>query len=166
MVILKCTKRLLSRLDESETQRPPPSTNRLGDWYAKPLETNAGELVIFANEKTLLSVAIPMSEVAQLKSIFRLRVYNLLRLLGIPMAQAELEIAAYNEVGLAKTTSRRVLGSLNEIGYQYEWIAARGDEGGILHLSSAELELSRFLHGPLSYRYPVEVAAELLSRWA
>ena len=162
MVILRCTKQLLRRLDKSPTQHAFKSTNALGDWYAKLLQTSAGDLVIFANERTLLSVAIPVSHITQLESLFALRVYNPLRLLDIPEEYAELEIAAYDDLTFAPTASRRILGSLNEIGYQYQWIVERNVGESSINLSDAELELSRFLHSPLGYKYPVEVAKELL----
>ena len=34
MLILRCTAKLLSRLKAPVATAPPPSTTRLGDWYA------------------------------------------------------------------------------------------------------------------------------------
>ena len=46
---------------------------------------------------------------------FVTQVYNLLRLIGVPEHVAERETAEMQEVEFAKTASRSVLGSLNEI---------------------------------------------------
>lgn len=39
MLIVRCTAKLLGRLEARPEQEPPPSTTRLGDWYATILRT-------------------------------------------------------------------------------------------------------------------------------
>ena len=162
MVTIRCTRKLLTLVDGAIVEEPPAPSNVLGDWYANLIPTAAGNLIIFASEKTLLSVAIPAEQVAQLISLFVARVYNLLRMLEIPEPVVEREMRWYQEISIAKTSSRSVLGSLNEIALYYQTIPERDSGQTHLSLSEAELELSQLLHSPLKYRYPVEVARGLL----
>jgi hypothetical protein len=163
MITLKCTRKLLKLLDVVPTEEPPLPTSALGDWYANVIPTAAGELVVFANERTLLSVALPIEMMDTLVSAFAARVYNLLVLIDVAEEIALREIAGLKQVEFAKTTNRSVLGSLNEISLHYQLIAERDAAGGALRLSEVELQLSRTLHKPLDYVYPAEVARRLLA---
>jgi hypothetical protein len=162
MVTIRCTRKLLKLMDGPIVEEPPAPSNVLGDWYANLIPTAAGNLIIFASEKTLLSVAIPAEQISQLTSLFVARVYNLLRMLEIPEPVVERELHWYRDIRLAKTSSRSVLGSLNEIALYYQTIPEQLSEQTRLSLSEAELELSKLLHSPLNYRRPVEVARDLL----
>jgi len=162
MVTIRCTRKLLKLIDGAIVEEPPAPSNVLGDWYANLIPTAAGNLIIFASETTLLSVAIPAEQLSQLIPLFVARVYNLLRMLEIPEPVVEREMRWYQEISLAKTSSRSVLGSLNEIASYYQTIPERLREQARLSLSEAELELSKLLHSPLNYRRPVEVARDLL----
>lgn len=162
MVTLKCTRKLLKLLGGIITEEPPLPTSALGDWYANVIPTAAGELIVLANERTLLSVALPIEMIDTLVSAFAARVYNLLMLIDVTKEIALREIAELRQVKFAKTTSRSVLGSLNEISLHYQ-LTAEGDAAdGALRLSEVELHLSQTLHKPLDYVYPAEVAKGLL----
>jgi hypothetical protein len=54
---LRCTKKLLTRLKVKPDPRPPPSTTKLGDWYADVLNLGRERLVLCVSELTLLPVA-------------------------------------------------------------------------------------------------------------
>jgi hypothetical protein len=141
-----------------------PSTNVLGEWYAHLIETAAGDLIVFANARTLLSVALPSSAIPQLIPLFAARVYNLLRIIGVPKALAAQEIDAYRDALFTKTADRSVLGSLNEIARYYQYVAEASNLCEPLSLQLVEEELGRYLHKPLGYRYPAEVAVGLFSK--
>lgn len=162
MITLRCTRKLLKLLGGITTEEPPASTSALGDWYANIIPTVAGELIVFANEQTLLSVALPVEMTAALVPAFAARVYNLLRLLDVPETIASCEQAELSPVEFAKPASRSVLGSLNEISYHYQLIAERQVGDKPLRLSEVELQLSQTLHKPLDYVYPAQVARRLL----
>jgi hypothetical protein len=163
MITLKCTRKLLRLLGGVTTKDPPPPTNALGDWYANVIPTAAGKLILFANERTLLSVALPIEMIDRLVPAFAARVYNLLMLIGVAEEIALRETAELRQVEFAKTTSRSVLGSMNEISLHYQLIAERDAVHEPLRLSEVELQLSRALHKPLAYVYPVEIVRKLLA---
>jgi hypothetical protein len=164
MVILRCTRKLLKVLDVKPGDTLALSTNLLGEWYANLVPTIGGDLVVFANARTLLSVAIPTSALPQLVPLFAARVYNLLRVIDVPERFANLEIAEYENVLFAKTADRRVLGCLNEIARYYQYVAENHEGDEMISLMSVETELSRYIYKLTGYRYPAEIALELLTQ--
>jgi hypothetical protein len=164
MITFKCTRKLLKLLGGVTTEEPLSPTSALGDWYANVIPTAAGELIVFANERTLLSVALPIEMIDILVLAFVARVYNLLVTIDVAEKIAWRECAELRQVEFAKTTSRSILGSLNQISYHYQLIAEHNATSGPPGLSEAELQLSQTLHKPLDYAYPAEVARRLLAK--
>lgn len=164
MITLKCTRKLLDLLGGVTIEEAPPPTSALGDWYATVTATVGGELIVFANERTLLSVALPMAMVNALVPAFAARVYNLLVTIGVPEDMARRGSDELREIEFAKTSSRSVLGSLNQIVLHYQLKAERSLGSSPPVVSEAEVALSRTLHGPLDYVYPAEIAKQLLAK--
>ena len=65
MITLRCTRKLLKLVGGVTVEDPPAPTSVLGNWYANVIPTVAGELIVFANERTLLSVALPIELLAE-----------------------------------------------------------------------------------------------------
>jgi hypothetical protein len=164
MVTIRCTKKLLKFLNVVPDESSKPPTGALGDWYANLVPTIAGTLIIFVNERSLLTVAVPEWEVQNLVPSFRIRVVNLLGMIGVPAEAAGRELRHLDHVHFGKTVSRTVIGSMNEIAFQYQAMAeeGKGKGKGKLSLSEAEERLSRLVCGPLGCLYPAEVAKALL----
>ncbi len=162
MIAIRCTRKLLDLLGASALKEVPDPPNLLGHWYAKPVETAAGDLIAFASETTLLSVAVPACPLEQLIRRFVQRVDGLMSALGFPPEAAEEEISHYEEIAIAKTANRSVLASLNDIAYHYQLFAERDHGGHPPSLLEAELLMSRMPHLTIQYRMPVYVAAELV----
>ncbi len=161
MVTLRCTRKLLDFLAIKPVSEPIPSTGRLGDWYANLVPTDASDLIVFVSERSLVTVAIPAREAENLDSQFRARVQNLLAMLGVSIENIRSEIGHSQQVRFAKTSSRSVLGSMNDIASNYQFMAEGGGESGYLSLSDAEYELSNM---PSIARniLPSDAAKELL----
>jgi hypothetical protein len=162
MVTIRCTRKLQALLDVPYTADPPAPENALGDWYANRIWTAAGDLIIFASEKTFLSVAMPAEAVGRFVPLFVARVYNLLRSLDVPEPAVAEELAHYRDVAIAKTASRSVLGVMNDIAWHYQLAAERHSDDEPPSLSRAELRLSVMPHIGPDYRIPCLVARELL----
>jgi len=161
MLTIRCTRKLLKHLDLSPVKEPESSTGRLGDWYSNLVPTYAGELIVFASERTLLTVAIPAWQAGTLDTLFRARVRNLLAMLGVSREAAEKELSHYHEILYAKTANRSVLGSLNDIAFNYQVIAEQSADSRTLSLSDTENRLS---HMPSIARgfFPDKEARRLL----
>ena len=53
--------------------------------------------------------------------------------------------------------------SLNEIALHYQLVAESDSGRGRLSLSAVERRLSRYLHSPLSYVHPADIATQILT---
>jgi hypothetical protein len=162
MITFRCTKKLRNYLGIVPIDNAQPPTAALGDWYANLIPTFAGDLILFISEKSLLSVAIPIWETDHLVPLFRIRVANLLWMIGIPQKIIVREINHFDQVQFSKTASRSVLGSMNEFAWQYQFIAEESQDKSGLSLSKAEYQLTGMPCGGLDYQFPVDVAKELL----
>ncbi len=163
MITLRCTQKLRKYLGVIPVNIPEPSTAVLGDWYGNLVPTFSGDLILFINEKTLLTIAIPVWESNNLVPLFRIRVANLLGMIGVHPKDISNEINHFDQVQYSKTASRSVLGSLNDFAWHYQIMAEEAKSKSDLSLSKAELRLSQVPCKPLNYRFPCEVAIELLS---
>ena len=164
MITLRLTNKLQKFLDIDLTEQLGPTTNKLGDWYANLVLTYAGDLIVFVNEKTLLSVAIPIRKSDNLLLLFRLRVGNLLRIIGIQSEGIDHELSHYNDIQFGKTRSRSVLGSMNDFAFHYQVMAEEAENKADLSLSSAEYKLNQMPCKPIDYRSPSDAVKEVLVR--
>jgi hypothetical protein len=73
-------------------ETPEPPTGALGDWYANLIPTYAGDLIMFVNERSLLTVAVPVRDIENLIPLFRVRVENLLLMIGVEQEVIDREI--------------------------------------------------------------------------
>ena len=163
MVTIRCTRKLYKYLEIIPLEAPEPPTGALGDWYANLIPTYAGDLIIFVNERSLVTVAMPVWEFENIIPLFRDRVENLLMMIGIEQEIIDREISHLEPVQFARTASRSVLGSMNDIAWNYQIISEEAEFVAHLSLSDAELKLSQMPSGVLKYRFPSEVALELLT---
>lgn len=162
MVTIRCTKKLRDFLDTTLTEPLLPSTSMLGDWYANLIDTSAGRLVLIVNQKSLLAVVIPVMSASRLEDWFRMRVYNLLQMIGVDPRVAVAELKHYEEVQYAATASRSVLGSMNDFGAILQVWFDPGLGMEALDISEMEVRLSEVPCKPLGYDFPRKRAKELL----
>jgi hypothetical protein len=163
MITLRCTKKLRKYLEVNPVDISGPPTAALGDWYVNLVPTFSGDLILFVSEKSLVTVAIPVWESKNLAQLFRLRVANLLGLIGVHPKAITNEISHYDQVRYGKTASRTILGSMNDFAWHYQIKAEETKGNADLSLSKVELEMSQMPCKPIDYRFPSEVAIELLN---
>ena len=162
MITLRCTQKLQKYLGVGFVDVPELPTAKLGDWYANLIPTLSGDLIVFVNEKSLLTVAIPVWESNNLLPLFSFRVAHLLGMIGIPPGAIEEEVGHFDSIQFAKTASRSILGTMNEMKWYFQIMAEDAKDEKDLSLSNAELELSRMIWKRQNYQYPSDVARELL----
>jgi len=163
MITFRCTKKLRKYLGIIPTDNSLLTTAALGDWYANLIPTLAGDLILFVSEKSLLTVAIPIWESHHLVPLFRIRVANLLWIIGIPQKIIAREIGHFDQVQFCKTASRSILGSMNEFAWNYQIMAEESVDKDGMSLSKAEYKMTQMPCGGLDYQFPVDVAKKLLS---
>lgn len=156
MFTLRCTKKLLARLDCLPDAAPSPPTTGLGNWYANFIPSRVGDVVLFANERSLLPVVLPLIPVEPLVHSLRQATSTMLMTLGVPADVVVREVGEMGEFAIAKTANRQVLGSMNDFAYIFEnWF-----EGSLLDMS---LKLADSPCSPIKRRRPRDVALELLA---
>ncbi len=120
MFTLRCTAKLLKRLKISADPTPPRSTTKLGDWYANLLYVDRQQLILCVSEVTLLPVLLRARGDRPLAARLPSAVGEMLTALGIPERTVREETAEMNEVTIAATASRSVLGSMNDFVYLFD----------------------------------------------
>jgi len=163
MITLRCTHKLLRYLGKQPVDAPPTPTNTLGNWYANLIPTALGDLIMLTNERSLLTAAVPTDLLGDLSAQFKLRVANQLAGIGMPPEVIRQEIAAMEPLLYAKTASRSILGSMNDLAFHFQHYAYRALEENDFSLSRVELALNQMPHGPLDYRFAADAARELLA---
>ena len=164
MITLRCTQKLRKYLGVVPVDIPEPTTSVLGDWYANLVPTVAGDLILCVNEKSLLTIAIPVREADNLVPFICLRIANLLRMIGVDLKVIANEIRQSEQVQYGKTASQSILGSMNDFAWRYQTMAENAMCKADLSLSKAELKLSQMPFKALGFQSPFEVAVELLSK--
>lgn len=114
----RCTQKLLDRLHVTPTLAPDPSDSVLGDWYANLIRVGRTQLVLAVSERTLLPVVLEAKDSGTLVCRLADALGSMLMELGVPDEAVTAERVAMTDWVVAKTASRRVLGSLNDLAFQ------------------------------------------------
>jgi len=144
MFAVRATKKLLDRCggvslsDES-------TTTVLSDWYATVLFWRP-QVALFVNEATRVPVFVALAPAASVVTRFVDQVAAVFAALGLDPRFVEAELAAMSEHRVARTTSRSVLGSMNDFGFI---ASAHRDDGEADDLVALSLRLAHTPCGPL-----------------
>jgi hypothetical protein len=166
MRLIHCTQKLLKELGNPPLETPAPETpTSLGNWYANLLRIDRRKCLLFTNEKTLYSFLIPKVLKENLKNLQDEFLINLnlnLQAEGFSIEVINSVMQEYGEIGFAKTANKRVLGSMNEFAFEYDFIIKR--EGGLNNVNSLGVnkQINRTPMSPLKYGYPVDGLKNLL----
>ena len=135
-----------------------PSTV-LGDWYANVLYLRRAHLVLCTNERSLLSVLVPLRDAAKLPVRLQEAAAGLFRRLGFPERAIHHELQAMAQVSIGRARNRSVLGSMNEIVFECRSLAAHE---GITDPKELQLRLTEMPMLSLACTFTREQAANLL----
>jgi hypothetical protein len=117
MVVLRCTQQLLVRLKQFDDLQPVESTTRLGAWYGNILRMGRRHALIFISERSRLPVLIPIREANRLQTVFPDAVCQMLAAVGVSTADIADERSKMSEMAFARTRSRSLLGTLNDLSF-------------------------------------------------
>lgn len=120
MFALRCTQKLLDRISLSPDLEPAPPDTVLGDWYANLVRVGRTQLVLAVSERTLLPVVVPAREGRTMARQVAEAIEPMLIAIGVPTDAANAERVGMQDAVIAKTASRRVLGSLNDLAFQLQ----------------------------------------------
>ncbi|MBM4135671.1 MAG: hypothetical protein FJ241_02450 [Nitrospira sp.] len=167
MRIIHCTRKLLKELDVPlvEPDKVPLPTEGLGNWYANLLRIDRRKCLLFTNEKSLYTFLIPKVLKANLKSMeqeFLIHLSYNLQSEGFGLDVINRVMQEYQEVGFAKTASKKVLGSMNQLTFEYEVLIEQKEGMENIRLLDLNKHINRTIMGALKYKYPIEALKNLL----
>lgn len=117
MFTLHCTQKLRDRLKRPLTDRPQPPSTALGNWYATAWFRRP-QLALLVNERTLLPVLMPLAPAVSLPDRAGQAIALALARHGVDPSFIARAAAAMNDVEIAKTINRRVVGTMNEFVFE------------------------------------------------
>jgi len=98
----------------------------LGDWYANVIASRPRALALCTNERTLLSVVVPISPGRDFAGRFRAAALMRVQQIPVPAAMRLEETGAFTDLRVHRTRSRSVLASMNQLGWGAEvWLRER-----------------------------------------
>jgi hypothetical protein len=150
VIVVRATRRLLGRLSAGRADQGEASTTVLGDWYATLLPWRPRLVALFVSEQTLLPVLVPLAPAVSVLNRFPAQLGDVLAGSGAADASLEAEVAGSKSVLATTTTSRSVLGSMNEFAFLADQHRHGDRELDLLHLS---VLLARTPCGPLFARH-------------
>jgi hypothetical protein len=155
--VLRATRKLLDRLGPVVSD-PPPSSTVLGDWYAKPFGIGPKRYIILISEKSRLAVLMPGRDVANLPRNFPQALAVQLKRLGVPQALIDRELEACADTIVATTSSKSLLGTLNDFVFMAQARDRRRDD---FDLEEEAFSLSHTPVHVLEFTFPAQVARKL-----
>ena len=161
MITIRCTARAAKHLGVTPNPDAPSGTSILGDWFLNLIPTYAGGMLLFVNERSLVSLCVPAHLESPMNEFYR-RVGSLLAMLKIPHETIYRELEHYHELIIGKTNSRVILGSMNELAYLMQCEFDKASPQNPVSLSDLEMYLAIVPMGSIRYKSPGDVAREIL----
>ena len=167
MQLIRCTAKLRKemRLKDSALCTGAEEEGRLGPWHANLIYINRRKCVLFVNDRTLINFIVPdvsRAEIRELRKVFLSFLHPVLAEEGLSSTERESIASEYSEVCYAKSSSKSVLGSMNDLAFHYEHRILMA--GGILtpELPGIISDLNRMSMGALQYTFPIEELRNVL----
>ena len=158
MAIIRCTAKLLKELGANQLTGPGQSPS-LWDWHANLLRIERKKWVLFTNDQTLYSFFVRFVKrplLPDFTEVFRLGLFKSLMGEGFAEPLVEYAVRNHQNVVIAKTTNRTVLGSMNDLAFQIKCLIET--MGGLAHadLSEVNRELNRIPMSAIKYRVSID----------
>jgi hypothetical protein len=161
-VILRCTKKLLTVLGPAVAEPAPAPDPE--DWYANLLWFDRRECLLLTHSATLFTIFEAEVTASSLRTTRQL----VTGLIGRELRREGLPAGTFGDLGqqevlLAKTADRSVLGCMNDMAFRCEHVIA--DAGGLARTNLPELNrsLRRNINSARGYCPPIELAARRLA---
>ena len=131
----------------------------LSAWHANLIYISGKKCVLFVNDKTLFNFIAPDARRAEIQKLHQLFIKFLFPVLteeGFSEEECNEIASEYSEAQYAKSTSKPVLGSMNDIAFHYEHLIQT--EGGIHSPMVPQVisKLNRMRMSAINYKYPID----------
>ena len=139
MATIKCTAKLLNELGIKPINEADQPTS-LNDWHANLLRLDRKKYVLFTNDQTLYSILVRWTKTLKLSGLlerFKLELFRNLMGEGLSQERIELLLSRHTQISVTKTNNRSVLGSMNDLTFQIEYMIYR--YGGLANSDLTEI---------------------------
>lgn len=158
-MIFRLTQKLAAKLHENPSGAAAPSDNPYLDWHASLFRANRSQYIILMNSASLYSVVMQGSGITDARTFLDHAVTSMRYTMAEDgITNFELAIVPHlDSVTFSKTSSRSILGSLNELVYHAKYHLT--EEG--LSPCDTSCRLNEIPMGNLGYQNPKEAFLEL-----
>ena len=165
MGIIRCTVKLLTELKTKPTNGSSQSSAWC-DWHANLLWVDRKKCVLFTNNQTLYSFFLasikkPLGK--NFEEVFRLGLFKSLMTEGFAEPQVEYVLREHQHIVIAKTNSRSILGSMNDLAFQIKSMIYA--TGGLANADLSEInrQLNRIPMSAIKYKVSIDELKQLLA---
>lgn len=144
MLVVRGTEKLRDRVKGAPAAHHDISTTSLGDWFATALFWRP-QVALVVNQRTFIPVFMELAPAATLLDRVPAAIEAVLRRHGVGQAFIAAEHEAMNEIRIAHTNDRSVLGVMNE----FAFLGKHHVTGGLVDLEELSLRLAGMPLGPL-----------------
>jgi len=165
MGIIRCTAKLLTELKTKPTNGPSQSSAWC-DWHANLLRIERKKWVLFTNNQTLYSFFLPSMKkpiLENFEEVFRLGLFKSLMTEGFTEPQVEYMLREHQHIAIAKTNSRSILGSMNDLAFQIKSMIYATGGLASADLSEINRELNRIPMSAINYKVSIDELKRLLA---
>ena len=161
MQLIRCTAKLRKEmgLKKEELWEDEPKFSYLGSWHANLIYIDGRKCILFVNDKTLFNFIVPdvsRTKIKNLNVMFKSFLQCVLSDAGFDASTKEKIDSEYDSISYAKTKSKSVLGSMNDLAFHYRFHIQ--DAGGVHGYAIPRIirRLNKMPMGAIEYAYPIE----------
>jgi len=166
MQLIHCTNKLQKEmgLKKANLCEVVPKFSYLGSWHANLMYVGGRKCILFANDKTLfnfIAAGVSRAQIRNLDDMFKNLLQCVLADECFEVSAIEKIMSEYEELRYAKTVNKSVLGSMNELAFNYKYCIQ--DAGGVHSQAVPSIigKLNRMPLGAIDYVYPIEAVRAL-----
>lgn len=140
-------------------------TEGLGNWYCNIIRIDRKKCLLFTNEKSLYSFLIPNVLKKNIRNIEEEFLINLslnLQAEGFSLEVINRVMQEYQEIGFTKTASKKVLGSMNQLAFEYEVLIALEEGLENVKILDVNHTINRTILRGIKFFHPIEALREIL----
>lgn len=166
MQLIRCTAKLLREmgLKPEDLCQDVPKFSYLGQWHANLIYIDRRKTLLFVNDRTLFNFIIPdvtRQQVREFPEHFRTMLSCVLAAEDIPENVRMRILTEYEEVDVAKSSDRSVLGSSNDIAFHYKYRTLRAGGARSPRIPQIIRELNRMPLQAIKYKFPIDELTHL-----
>lgn len=169
MMLLRCTRKVLKLLDQRPRQvELSQAEDGLAEWYVDIVDASGPTFFLCTNPGTFYTLVLPVgqnNQIADLSDRLLIRLVLHMTELGISRSRVERLIRGLGTVIVAKTASRSMLGSMNDLITHFLWHFSQemGSKGQV-DLRAIERQLNNMPQRPIGWKFAQERFVEVCSR--